>query len=274
MSNFWQRLFTGAVFVSAIIASILVSPYLFIVLFLVINILSIIEFYRLFQKNNHNPRKITGVFFSVLLYSTSVMVMAGVWPQKILLLSLPFVFLLFVLELFLISSKPFENIAYTLLGIFYITVPLILFNAMALMQNDGEKYHWQILMGYFLILWASDTGAYLTGRQFGKHKLFERISPKKTWEGSVGGLLSAFLLGYICSVYYTDFTLVQWQTIALIIVVTGTFGDLIESMLKRSLNIKDSGSILPGHGGLLDRLDGLFISVPFVFFYLVLIGKI
>ncbi len=194
--------------------------------------------------------------------------------QRIIILNVPFLFLTFVFELYLKSNKPFENIAYTILGIFYITIPLILFNAMAFMQTQSNEYHWQILIGYFLILWASDTGAYLAGRQFGKHKLFERISPKKTWEGSIGGLFSAFLLGYICSIYYTDFTLLQWQTIALIIVVTGTFGDLIESMLKRSLSIKDSGNILPGHGGLLDRLDGLFISVPFVFFYLAFIDKI
>lgn len=274
MSNFWQRLFTGTFFVSIIIAAILMSPYTLMALFLLLNILCLVEFYRLFIRNNLTPRIIYGVLLSVLLYKTSVLVMSDIFQPKILLINVPFLFLIFVFELYLKSEKPFENIAYTMLGIFYITVPLILFNAMAFMQTEHGYYHWQILIGYFLILWASDTGAYLAGRQFGKHKLFERISPKKTWEGSIGGLLSAFLLGYICSVYYTDFSIIQWQIIAVIIVITGTFGDLIESMLKRSLNIKDTGSILPGHGGLLDRLDGLFISVPFVFFYLVLIGKI
>lgn len=274
MSNFWQRLFTGSLFVLTIIMAVQFSPYTFMALFLLINVLSIIEFYKLFLKNNLSPRIISGVLLSAFLYITSVLVVSDTCSPKILLLNFPFLFLLFIFELYLNSEKPFENIAYTILGIFYLTVPLVLFNSMAFMQTERGDYHSQIIIGYFLILWASDTGAYLAGRQFGKHKLFERISPKKTWEGSIGGLLSAFLLGYISSIYFTDLTLFQWEVVAVIIVVMGTFGDLVESMLKRSLQIKDSGKLLPGHGGVLDRFDGLFISVPFVFFYLSIIGKI
>ena len=274
MSNFWTRALTGAVFVALMIGAIIVSPYTFMLLFMTVNLLSIIEFYKLFIKNDLTPRIFSGIVLSAMLYATSALVASGTFDSKVLLLNIPMIFLIFIFELFLKSDKPFENIAYTLLGVIYLTLPLALFNSLAFLPGENSVYHSGVIIGYFLILWASDTGAYLAGMTFGKHKLFERHSPKKTWEGSIGGCLSALLLGYIGSLFYTQLNLPQWLMVSLIIVVTGTFGDLIESMLKRSLKIKDSGSILPGHGGILDRFDGLFISIPFVFSYLVLIGKI
>ncbi|MBS1765046.1 MAG: phosphatidate cytidylyltransferase [Bacteroidetes bacterium] len=274
MSNFWTRAFTGAVFVALMVAAIVWSPYSFMALFMTVNLLSIIEFYRLFIKNDFTPRLFSGIALSAILYATSALVASGTSSPKLMLLNVPMVFLIFIFELFLKSEKPFENIAYTLLGVIYLTVPLALFNSLAFLPGENSVYHSGIIIGYFLVLWASDTGAYLAGMSFGKHKLFERHSPKKTWEGSIGGSLSALLLGYISSLFFTQLSLPQWLMVSLLIVVTGTFGDLIESMLKRSLKIKDSGSILPGHGGILDRFDGLFISIPFIFSYLVLIEKI
>jgi phosphatidate cytidylyltransferase len=120
------------------------------------------------------------------------------------------------------------------------------------------------------LLWTSDTGAYLAGRSFGKTKLFERISPKKTWEGSIGGVILSLVVAYGISnlLGFDDVTTFDWMVIALLVVIFGTFGDLFESLLKRNLHIKDSGTILPGHGGVLDRFDGLFLAIPAVFFYL------
>lgn len=120
-----------------------------------------------------------------------------------------------------------------------------------------------MVLGYLYILWASDTGAYLAGRGFGKFKLFERISPKKTWEGSIGGLILSMITAFILSSYYAMPGL-NWYIIAGLIVVAGTLGDLTESMFKRSIGVKDSGNIMPGHGGFLDRFDGLLLSIPFV----------
>jgi phosphatidate cytidylyltransferase len=125
-------------------------------------------------------------------------------------------------------------------------------------------------MGFFILLWTSDTGAYLAGKNFGRTKLFERISPKKTVEGSLGGLILSLGVAYGISFWFDDVTRIDWMVIALLIVVFGTFGDLFESLLKRNLMIKDSGTLLPGHGGVLDRFDGLFLAVPAVFFYLLL----
>ena len=274
MNNFWTRAFTGAVFVAVMIAAIEFSPYTFMILFMVINLLSIIEFYKLFIRNDLTPRIFSGIVLSAILYATSALVASGTASAQLLFINIPMLFLIFIFELYLKSEKPFENIAYTLLGVAYLTLPLALFNSMAFLPGENTGYHSGIIIGYFLILWASDTGAYLSGMKFGKHKLFERHSPKKTWEGSIGGCLAALLLGYINSLFFTQLALSEWLIVSLLIVITGTFGDLIESMLKPSLKIKDSGNILPGHGGMLDRFDGLFISIPFVFTYLALIGKV
>ncbi|MEO5569436.1 MAG: CDP-archaeol synthase, partial [Bacteroidia bacterium] len=177
-------------------------------------------------------------------------------------------FLLFIFELFRKSKHPFINIALTITGIIYVAVPFGLFLFIGANNGPDGMYHPQIALGFLYLLWASDTGAYLVGSKIGKHRLFERISPKKSWEGSIGGAAIALLTAFVISKFYMDLSLLDWMVVALIIVVTGTFGDLVESMLKRSLDIKDSGKIFPGHGGILDRFDGLLLAAPFVFFYL------
>src|SRR5262249_33725331 len=126
----------------------------------------------------------------------------------------------------------------------------------------------EIIFGCLFILWASDTGAYFAGTLFGRRKLFERISPKKSWEGAVGGALLAIVFAILMNAFFHSLQLWQWLSIAVIIIVGGTFGDLIESLLKRSIVIKDSGTSLPGHGGFLDRFDGLLISAPFIVAFL------
>jgi phosphatidate cytidylyltransferase len=133
---------------------------------------------------------------------------------------------------------------------------------------DEGYYNYEILLGCLLILWASDTGAFFAGTRFGKRKLFERISPKKSWEGFWGGAALAVAMTYGLSLYLHSISIVDWLVIGLIIIIGGTFGDLVESLLKRSIEIKDSGTSLPGHGGFLDRFDGLLISSPFIAAYL------
>ena len=133
------------------------------------------------------------------------------------------------------------------------------------------SYNHGIPLGFMLMLWANDTGAYIMGKSFGKHKLFERVSPGKTWEGLAGGILSAVVAAGVIARYFTVLDTWQWLCVALIISVFGTFGDLVESLFKRSRQIKDSGAILPGHGGLLDRFDGLLLAAPIVFVFLKLI---
>jgi phosphatidate cytidylyltransferase len=167
------------------------------------------------------------------------------------------------------SNNPIPNIATTLFGIVYIAFPFGLMNFM-FRYKGIETFH--LLLSMFVILWTADTFAYLVGSKIGKNRLFERISPKKSWEGSIGGAIAALIAAFIFSVYFKEMSLALWLGYALIIVVAGTYGDLIESMFKRSLNIKDSGNILPGHGGILDRFDAVFMAVPAAILYLMFIS--
>ena len=192
-----------------------------------------------------------------------------------LLISIPLIAIVFITELYRKKENPFLNIAITLTGIIYLSLPVMLMVLIAFgfTPDDGIAYHGKVIMGCIFLLWGSDTGAYMIGSKFGKHRLFERISPKKSWEGFFGGMFTSLLVAWINSMWFPDLNLMEWMMVAVIIVTSGTLGDLVESMLKRSLNVKDSGTIFPGHGGILDRFDGLLISMPFVFFYLFLIGR-
>jgi phosphatidate cytidylyltransferase len=175
----------------------------------------------------------------------------------------PLLTLIFFIKLYKSKDeKPFKNIAYTFLGIIYVALPFALLTVLAFIKND--TYDPNIVLGCLFLLWASDSGAYFAGTKFGKTKLFERVSPKKSWEGSIGGMIAAMLVATIISRYYTNYSAFQWYSIGIIIVVAGTYGDLVESLFKRSINIKDSADTIPGHGGFLDRFDGLLLSIPFI----------
>ncbi len=177
---------------------------------------------------------------------------------------------IFIKELFKHKGNGFLNILNTILPSLYISLPFSLLIIGNNTINHSQEYSPSFILVFFFTLWSSDTGAFLAGKAFGKHKLFAKISPNKTWEGTIGGAILALSAAYFCSFYYTEMTALEWMIMALIIVVFGSFGDLVESMLKRNNNVKDSGRILPGHGGILDRFDGLLIASPVVFAFLIL----
>ncbi len=271
MKNFFQRALTATGFVGLL----LLCTYkyvLFIPLFLVITLLGTWEFYTLSEKDGANkPQKVLGtVTAGVIFLSNAIYCMTQV-NMRILLLMLPFIFLIFICELYREKEKPFQNIAFTILGVIYVAVPLSLLNYILTCKGN---YSPQILYGFFFILWSNDTGAYITGSLIGKHKLFPRVSPGKSWEGSIGGAIISYLVAFLISQWFTIVSLKDWMVIATILVVIGTLGDLVESLYKRSINVKDSGTILPGHGGILDRFDSLLMATPFVFTYLYLIKSI
>jgi phosphatidate cytidylyltransferase len=270
MDNLTKRTLTGIALVLVITLAITISNISFILLILAINILALLEFYRLFTSPTCSPRKRSGTFLSVSLLFTFMLFLAGICNWKIVLITIPLAFGIFIAELFLKATNPFHNLAFTFLGIIYITIPLCFFTCIAFLPVGLNQYHFEIILGCFFILWANDTGAYFIGKYLGRHHLFKRISPNKTWEGSLGGTACALLVSYATSCYFTILNSANWVSIAFIIVVTGTFGDLIKSLMKRSLNLKDSGTILPGHGGILDRFDSLLGSAPFVFCFLIL----
>lgn len=167
-------------------------------------------------------------------------------------------------EMFLAGKRPFPNIGTYLLACAYLALPLILLTEIA----NAHEYNPHRVLGLLLLVWTNDTGAYLVGRQWGQHKLFERISPKKTWEGTLGGAAFALLAAWGLSFLISDFSLAQWLALGAVAAVGSNLGDLVESMLKRSVGVKDSGTVLPGHGGFLDRFDAFIFCVPL--FWLVL----
>ncbi len=234
---------------------------------------SLFEFYRLSLKVRVRPQMFLGVALGLLLFLCTYLHASGSVDLPIMFYAfIPLSMGVFVVEMYRNHSRPFTNIAYTLLGIVYIAGPLSLMNYIAFTPSiGGATYDFGLVLGFFLLLWANDTGAYLVGMSIGKHRLFPRISPKKSWEGFFGGIAIAMGMGALLSQLFTDLPIHVWLVMALIVSVAGVFGDLIESMYKRSLQVKDSGNIMPGHGGFLDRFDAVFFASPIVFVYLQLI---
>ncbi|HLG02883.1 MAG TPA: phosphatidate cytidylyltransferase [Bacteroidia bacterium] len=274
--NLLQRSITGIIFVAVLVGAILWNAYSMAALFLLIIILGLREFYALAEKTGARPQKVLGILLGILIFllifllQTHVKIPTGFNTRyAILLVILLFPFLLFIIELIRKSETAFSNVAFTLLGCLYISVPFALWNIPVIEYsfkgaNPGFHYNLHLLLGFFILLWTNDTMAYVCGRLFGKHKLLERISPKKTWEGFIGGFLFAVAGGWVVSKYYIEFSEMEWMIIAAVISVTGTAGDLVESMFKRNTGVKDAGTLLPGHGGILDRFDGVLMASPFV----------
>ena len=260
-SQFKQRVLSALVAIPVVVTAICWHPWSYFLLFLVIVVVSMLEFYKLALHSGVHPNKAWGITSGILIYTLVFMYASGHMAASYLSVLGPVIALTYPIELYRKSVVPFTNIAYTLLGMIYVSIPFALLHLIAFAQGT---YRHEVVMGILLILWASDTGAYLVGSSIGKHKLFERISPKKTWEGSLGGVVFALLMGYSLAHYWSVISLEAWLCMSGIIVVAGTYGDLVESMLKRSLNIKDSGGIIPGHGGLLDRFDSFLLAMPFI----------
>ncbi|MFI5157524.1 MAG: phosphatidate cytidylyltransferase [Sphingobacteriales bacterium] len=267
------RAITGFFFIIVMLASVLLGHWVFGGFYLLLSLFCLNEFYSLIKQTGVSPNQSTGMLGGAVIYTIFALVTAADGNplyHKLLFLIVIALTAVFMQELFKKTPAPFTNIAYTFLGLILVVVPFTFFHAMAYIQGD---FNFHFPLAFLLMLWANDTGAYLTGMAFGRHKLFERHSPKKTWEGFIGGVAIAAGAGLIISHFYVELEWQQWVIMAILIGTIGTMGDLVESMFKRSINVKDSGGILPGHGGLLDRFDGLFLAAPIVYSYLYLISK-
>lgn len=264
MSNLLQRAITGALFVALIIASILLGSYTTVVVFSVFFILGIVEYFKLFKENKIVQLKWgMPVFVSALIYGLLVASLFFQIDTKLLgALIIPILLLLMMTELWRKKINPLVNLGIQLFGFFYLVIPFFL---TVYIRSKDEKYFGYTLVGMYVLIWSNDTFAYLSGRFFGKTKLFERISPKKTWEGTVGGIILTLGIGLLIGYLDKDRGAYFWLPAAMIVVPGAIFGDLLESLFKRSLNIKDSGNILPGHGGILDRFDAALFTIPFFF---------
>lgn len=265
-NNLTQRIITGLAGAAVIIFCVVFSDWTYFALFLTISALALWEFYALTLLDGMIPQKTFGTLCGITIFSLSFFISRGDIPQVYYYLIFPLITMVYLIKLYKKQEKkPFTNIAFTFLGIFYVAIPFSLLN---IVSFENGYYNYEILFGCLFILWASDSGAFIAGTLFGKRKLFERISPKKSWEGFIGGAVLALVFAYFISRYCTTMSPTGWFVVAVIIIIGGTFGDLVESLLKRSIEIKDSGNSLPGHGGFLDRFDGLLISAPFITAYM------
>ncbi len=265
-NNVTQRIITGFFGILLVVFAVYQGEWSYFGLFLIICILTQLEFYKLTGLDGMLPLKSMGTFAGASLYCISFLVERGTLDATYYLFIFPLAASIFFIKLYKKSDKkPFTNIAYTLCGIFYVAVPFALLNIIAFSRGT---YSFQIVLGILSLFWASDTGAYFAGVKFGRTQLFARVSPKKSWEGSIGGAVTALAAALIFSLFYDDLLAWQWIVVGAIIVITGTYGDLVESLFKRSIAIKDSGRGLPGHGGFLDRFDGLLLSSHFILIFL------
>lgn len=268
MSSFTQRAITAVGFLVVMITGIYISSYSLFALFGLISFLGVWEYQTLvalYPFNQHTALLRDKWILSVmglLVYALIGLVSMHLLPLWALLFILPLVFLLFIKELFDAKSpNPFVRVSLNITGLLYLVVPLALINTIA---NENNTFEPNRIMGMLLLIWANDTGAYVLGSKIGKTPFFKRISPKKTWEGTISGMITTLILAAILGFVFKELSVVQWYGVAVCVIIFSTLGDLVESMLKRNLGIKDSGTILPGHGGILDRFDALLLVVPYI----------
>lgn len=267
------RAITGTLFVAVVVGCIVLHHYATIGLFMLIVVLGIREFYKLVEHSNAKPQMLLGIGWGLAWFLNFILFLFPPFVQKGVvgaLMVLPVA--MFIAELYRKKEQPFANLAYTIFGALYVAIPFAFVFLMAKAGSRGVSgYNWHIPLAFFIFIWSNDTFAYLTGKAMGKTKLFERISPNKTWEGSIGGVVLTMAAAAAISFLFTELPWYHWVMIAGLAAIGGAFGDLAESMFKRSINVKDSGNILPGHGGILDRFDGVFLAAPLVFAYISLI---
>ena len=277
MRNLLVRTLSGVVLLAVVLGAAYGGRYSYGALLGVILFVGMWEFYRLATASGSSPQYVTGLVAGTTLFLSGFFYFVDygseMGPDWALIIGgvVYFVLLIpatFIIELFKNSKTPLRNVATTLMGIWYVASPLTLMLFIPLMLGGGE---WQAeaFLFYLFIVWANDVCAYLVGVTIGKHRMCERISPKKSWEGFFGGVAGALGMGALGAVVVGGSTM-MWIGLAAIVSITGVLGDLVESMFKREAEIKDSGNILPGHGGMLDRFDAVLISSPFAFIYLII----
>ena len=283
MKNFITRTITGILFVAIMVTGICLRGDAMILLFALITGLTLWEFTGLV--NEHVADTTVNRFITtaagVYLFLAFAGYCTGIVPPSVFIPYLLTLIYLFISELYLKQKNPIQDWAYTMLSQLYIALPFSMINVLSFQADPltGQiAYHWLLPMSVFIFLWANDTGAYCAGSLFGRHKLFPRVSPGKTWEGSIGGAVIVLIIAAVISYFAgsdaslstlnAQLSTLKWLGLGLVVVFFGTWGDLVESLFKRTLGIKDSGNILPGHGGMLDRFDSSLMAIPAAVIYL------
>lgn len=271
MKNLIIRALTGIIFVVVLISAICIHPIFFLILFCIITGLTLWEFGGLVKHyENANLQRTVNVLGGVYLFIATFVYANGLTDGKIFLPYLLFIMLTMIAELYYKAPNPINNWAFTLFAQIYCAGSFSMLNFIGAEPGTPGvmSYTPLFIMAIFIFVWLDDTGAYLVGSLIGKHKLFERISPKKSWEGFFGGLILALASSQAFAWFAPEINRMNWLGLAATVVLFGTWGDLIESLLKRTLGVKDSGNVLPGHGGMLDRFDSVMLAVPASYIYI------
>ena len=271
MKNLIIRALTGIIFVVVLISAIYIHPIFFLILFCIITGLTLWEFGGLFKHFEiANLQGTVNVLGGVYLFIATFVYANGLTDGKIFLPYLLFIMLTMIAELYYKAPNPINNWAFTLFAQVYCAGSFSILNFIGAEPGTPGvmSYTPLFIMAIFIFVWLDDTGAYLVGSLIGKHKLFERISPKKSWEGFFGGLILSLASSQAFAWFAPEINRMNWLGLAATVVLFGTWGDLIESLLKRTLGVKDSGNVLPGHGGMLDRFDSVMLAVPASYIYI------
>lgn len=270
-----KRSLTGIVFAAIMLAGILIHQYIFATVFAIFLMFTLFEFYKISENIGYEPSVKIGLICSLLLFVIFFLAASHVIPKEYIYLSILIPLFTLLPDLFDKQKNGFKNSMITIAGIIYIALPYSLLSFLIYPGNDsGSQFYPWVLMGIFFIIWIYDSMAYVFGSMLGKHKICVRISPKKSWEGLIGGTVFAVITGIVNSLFFDELSLINWVVVALLIVVFGTSGDFFESKLKREAGVKDSGNILPGHGGMLDRFDTMLFAAPVIFVWITLFGNL
>ena len=267
MKEFITRTLTGAVFGLLVIGSVLWSPWAFFVLMGAFTLLALVEFVKLFFFFSHPQGTVIYFFLGLSVYVLVGLTGMNVIDFSNLLLVVLSFFILMAVEIFRQPGPSWMRIAAGFSAFIYISLPFGLMNSLFWVGSGNVSFPW-VLLALFILVWANDVFAYLVGTAIGKHKLYPKLSPKKTWEGSIGGFVFTLGFAWLFSLVAGNLDLRHWLWLGVIVSVAANLGDLAESLLKRNAGVKDSGTLFPGHGGVLDRFDAVLFATPFVFFYL------
>jgi phosphatidate cytidylyltransferase len=266
LKEFPKRSISGLLFATVLLGALVLGPWSFALLFGVFSVFILREFYQLSKSAGVSPQKNVGLAIGGLIFLSTFLFAKGIISINMIGIYLALLFVVPAFELYRSKKNSLENIAITLFGILYVTFSFSLFIFLVFPDfPHGNEYNPTLLLFLFILIWAYDTGAYLFGITFGKHRLFERISPKKSWEGFFGGWFLSLFLAFAMHRLFPYYGLPFMLLMATTVTITGTYGDLVESMIKRNLGLKDSGKFMPGHGGLLDRFDSILFASPFVY---------
>lgn len=271
MKNLIQRVVTGVCFVALMVGAICFHPYLFVFFFSIVVRFTLAEFYKVMSQQQTmsvlrcEAYTLAGVylFVATYFYARGLMGIEVFFPYLCFLMAVP------ITGLYSKSKDPFRQWSTVYLGQIYVAAPFSLLN-LILFPSGEDAFCYLFVLAMFVFVWVNDSAAFVFGSLFGKRRLFERISPKKSWEGFWGGLFAVLLVSQIFACVDASVAWYHWLGFSAVVVVMSVWGDLVESQMKRSLEIKDSGTLLPGHGGMLDRFDSVLFAIPATYIYIVL----